>query len=389
MSTAARRDTRGRRWLALAAVLLAATLSLTAQTGTDVTPPPVDEAALAARLFDMTRPAPGERAIIVYDPAYYPGITARLRDALHQRGVQTYVLVEDSPSMIATYLDRSPEAERRERDIVTSLRPLFRAADIFYWMPSRGYADDLRWERLVADSRVRSVHFHWMLRFPGARTAAEIAEQSRGIERRSLDIDLAAHAARQRALGRAMQGTTLRITTPAGTDLTIRVPRDQWFHFGDGDASRARASTARSIRDRQIELPVGMFNFVPAADGVEGTLSAPAIAQAGDAVADATLRLRKGRVVEVRAGTGEAWIRNRMREVGPDGDRIGTLFTNTHPQVPPHGLVIDIGANWENGGRNRARGMSRMTIRLTDATLTADGRTLMKDGRIDWEALGK
>jgi hypothetical protein len=51
--------------------------------------------------------------------------------------------------------------------------------------------------------------------------------------------------------------------------------------------------------------------------------------------------------------------------------------------------VIDIGANWENGGRNRAKGMMRMTIRLTDATVVADGRTLMRDGRFLWEALGR
>lgn len=373
---------------ALTATLLCAGLSLGAQAPPGAAdPPPVDEAALATRLFEMTKPEPGERAIIVHDPTYYPGITNRLRDALHRRGVHTYVLVEDTPEMIATYLNRSPEGGRREEDIVAALRPLFRAADIFYWMPTRGYGDDLRWERLVADSRVRSVHFHWLLRFPGGRTAAEIVEQSRGIERRALDVDLVEHAARQRALGRAMQGRLLRITTPEGTDLSVRVPRDQWFHIGDGDASKARAETARSIRDRQMELPVGMFNFVPAADGVDGTIAASAIAQAGDEVRDALLTLRRGRVAQLRAAQGDAWIRTRMREVGADGDRIATIFLNTHPLVAGHGVVVDIGANWENGGRNRAVRMRRMTIRLPDATVTADGRPIMTGGRIDWETL--
>lgn len=71
------------------------------------------------------------------------------------------------------------------------------------------------------------------------------------------------------------------------------------------------------------------------------------------------------------------------------GDRIATIFLNTHPLVPGHGLVVDIGANWENGGRNRAVRMRRMTIRLPDATVTADGRTLMTAGRLDPDALSR
>lgn len=47
---------------------------ITARSPTDtIDPPPVNETALAARLFEMTRPEPGERALIVYDPTYYPG----------------------------------------------------------------------------------------------------------------------------------------------------------------------------------------------------------------------------------------------------------------------------------------------------------------------------
>lgn len=71
------------------------------------------------------------------------------------------------------------------------------------------------------------------------------------------------------------------------------------------------------------------------------------------------------------------------------GDRIATIFLNTHPLVPGHGLGVDIGANWENGGRNRAVRMRRMTIRLPDATVTADGRTLMTAGRLDPDALSR
>jgi hypothetical protein len=365
--------------------LLAFLLVVPAGAGAPVTdpdPPPVDEAAIAARLFQMVAASAGERAILVHDPTYYPGITRRLRDALHAAGVQTYLIVDDSAAMIASYLGDRERASRREEDVVGMLRPLFRQAHIFYWLPTRGYADDLRWERLVADSTVRSVHFHWMLRFPGNRTPEEIESQSRTAERRSLDVDLAQHAQFQRQLAGALRGRSVRITTPAGTDLTVQVPGDQWFHFGDGDMSRPRGASARSIRDRQQELPVGMFNFVPDAARVSGVLVAPAISQAGEAVRAARLTLKAGRVVDLAAEHGDGWIRQRMRDVGADGDRIGTIFINTHPMTDHGGVGIDIGANWENGGRNRAVGMRRMTIRLADATVTAGSTVLMRDGQL-------
>ena len=65
------------RRLLLAIAILGCSTALRAQPELD--PPPVNEEALARRLFAMTRPTRGERAIIVADPTYYPGITNRLR----------------------------------------------------------------------------------------------------------------------------------------------------------------------------------------------------------------------------------------------------------------------------------------------------------------------
>ena len=350
-------------------------------------PPPVDEAALATRLVEMVQPAAGERAVILFDPTYYPGITSRLRESLHARGVQTYAIAEDTPAMVASCLNEPGAGARRERDIIETWLPVFERSDIFYWMPTRGYGDDLRWESLVARTRVRSVHFHWLLPFPGNRTAAEIAEASRGIEARALKVDLQEHARNQRRLAAALRGSTIRITTPAGTDLRLTVRRDEWFHFGNGDASRAAAAAARWLRDRQIELPVGMLQFAPNPDTVAGVLVVPSIFQAGTSVRDAQLRLRQGRIAEVTAAEGSDWIRRRANEVGPDGDRIGLISFNTNPLAQPGDISVDIGSNWENGATNRATRMWRMSMRLSGATLTIDGRTIVREGRILWDAL--
>jgi hypothetical protein len=366
----------------LAVVLFAAALGAQERPA-PLAPPPVDEAALASRLVEMTKPAAAERAIILFDPTYYPGITDKLREALHARGVQTYTIVEDTPSMVAAYRNDGLAHASRERDVVETLGPLFERADIFYWMPIRGYADDLRWETLVAGHRgVRSVHFHWLLPFPGTRTAEEIAAQSRALQERALNVDLDQHARSQERLAALLRGQTLHITTPAGTDLTVAVRRDEWFHFGNGDASRATAAAARWVRDRQIELPVGMFQFVPDPDTVSGTVVAQAITQAGDAVRDARLRFTRGRIAGLTAAAGADWIHEHVREIGPDGDRIAVVDVNTNPLAPPGGVSIAIGSNWENGATNRATRMWRLSIPLRDATMTAGDRVIMRDGRL-------
>ena len=185
----------------------------------------------------------------------------------------------------------------------------------------------------------------------------------------------------------AMRGRTLRITTPAGTDLIVGVPDDQWFHLGNGDASRDRAARARSIRDREIELPVGMFNFVPHAPRVEGVLVADTILRAGPDVRGARLVLRRGRVVQAEAREGLESIHRAFRRIGPDGEKVATVWLDTHPLTERYGLRVELGSNWENGGRNRATGARRLAIALPDATVTADGVAILKDGRILWESI--
>ncbi|MBC7896241.1 MAG: aminopeptidase [Cytophagaceae bacterium] len=372
-----------RQLLATFAVI---TCAAAAGAQSPIDPPPVNEEAITRRLFEMTRPGAGERAIIVADPTYYPGITNRLRELLHAAGVAVNVIQDDLPSIVATYYSDTAAVEKREREVIESLLPLFQRSDIFYWLPTRGYADDLRWERLVQRSRVRSVHFHWINRYPAGLNDAEIRERTRITEARVLDVDLAEHAKRQERLKRAIQGHILRITTPEGTNLVVRVPADQWFHLGNGDASRERAATARSVRDREIELPVGMFNFVPRARDVSGTLVAPSIYQAGNVVRNARFELAAGRARVVRADSGEAWIHRRVPAIGPDGNLIGTISFTTHPMDRGR-VIIELGSNWENGGANRTRGIRRLTMFLANATVAAGDRTLVRDGEFLWSEI--
>ena len=104
-------------------------------------------------------------------------------------------------------------------------------------------------------------------------------------------------------------------------------------------------------------------------------------------VRDAMMQIDRGRIAEVTARAGAEWVRRRAGEIGPDGDRIALVSFNTNPLSQPGDVSVDIGSNWENGATNRATRMWRMSMRLASATVTVDGRPIVRDGRILWESI--
>lgn len=170
--------------------------------------------------------------------------------------------------------------------------------------------------------------------------------------------------------------------------MSIRVPRDQWFHFGDGDMSAARGREARSIRDREMELPVGMFHFVPDASAVTGAIKVATMSRVPATVRDVSFQIVNGRMTGVGAGSGLNDLQASIRGIGADGDKLATVWMHTNPLYEPaFGVMIEFGSNWENGGGNRADRASRISIGLRDARIVVDGVAIMEAGLIQWDRL--
>ena len=70
------------------------------------------------------------------------------------------------------------------------------------------------------------------------------------------ETDYAALAVAQQGFEDAMRGATVRVTTPAGTDISFQIG-DRPVTKQDGDASAMRATAARNLIDREVELPAG------------------------------------------------------------------------------------------------------------------------------------
>ena len=358
--------------------------------------PPIDAARIARRVVGSLQPVRGERAIVVYDPAYYPALAEAVQVELSKAGVFPVVALTFEPAeIIEQTAEGSPEALQRQEAFVAALRPLFRQADIFIWLPARALPPDVRWERLLESSRARGIHFHWIEVLRG-KSDEEIIERSRLYERAILETDYPALSAEQDRLISALRGRLVHITTPDGTDLRVKVPQDAWFHKNDGDISPARAKLARSVRDREMEFPSGALRFLPDATTAEGKLVVAKAPTDSGPAEGVTIEFDKGHAVRVTAKVNEPGFLKLWNEVGGDVNKIGEMVLGTNPllampmpanELPYYGygagfLRISLGDNWESGGMNRSPGHRSLWLFLEHATIEADGNVVLRDGKL-------
>ena len=362
--------------------------------------PAIDAERIARRVVQSLQPSPGERAILVYDPLYYPEIAAAIQAGLRAAGANPVVaLTFDPPAIVRGEGAGSIPAEGIEERTVAFLRPLFEQAAIFLWLPAREISGDTRWEHLLAASRARGIHFHWILPL-GGHGAEEVAALSRMYERAIVETDYAALSREQDRLIAALRGRSVRLSDARGTDLRLRVPDDAWFHKNDGDMSPARAAASRSVRDREMEFPSGALRFIPDVTSTEGklvvTTPVPRTAASPPEADVITLEFERGRVVRQHAAKDNVAFARMWTEFGGDIDKVGEIVIGTNPLLagtlpsgarPYYGygaghVRVSMGDNWESGGTNRSPAGRPLWLFLDKPTVESAGRVLVKDGRM-------
>jgi hypothetical protein len=356
--------------------------------------PDIDAAAIAQRVVSALGPSAGERAILFFDPGYYPELALEIERELTDSGVEPLLAAAFDPPDVVEATDGRPGAAGRQDVFVSWLAPLFAKADLFLWLPAQALHADTRLEHLVDGSRVRGIHFHWILDLDG-RTPEEIASLSRLYERAILESDDAALSKEQDRLIGLLKGKRLRLTSPDGTDLSIRVPKDAWFHKNDGDMSKERARSARCARDREMEFPAGALRFLPDSASVEGKLVIRRVPTPDGVAEKVAFDFERGSITGLRAEKGEDAVRAVWESIGGDVDKVGEVVIGTNPilvktpsgELPYFGygagaVRISLGDNWESGGENRTDGNRNWWLFLGDATLEADDKVILKEGRL-------
>ena len=336
----------------LAAVVVSAVAAaLTPLTAVQAT---LDLHRLAEHIVHALEPVPDERVVLRFDPATFPSLEPVVRTALQRAGAR-----------VDTWAGAAIEGFDRRLE----------ASDVYVWLPgasaitSAAQREALRHWVDRGGTR-RELHFHWSegtLKADGSAAAHTAAVDQQYAE--ALDIDYAGLRTRQDAAIARLRESEVRVTTPAGTDLTFAVG-DRPFNRQDGDGSRRRVARARVRVDRHIELPAGVIRVAPIEESVRGTLVLPGSST---------------RYVFSRGIASDARGTVRFRELGIGFNR-ALAAPGGRDLVPYYGygagvVRLSLGDNEEIGGQ--VRGDPVRWFFFTDATVTAGGDRIVNRGRLD------
>jgi hypothetical protein len=319
---------------------------------------------------------PGEEVLLKPDPRVFSAMIAPLQNLIQAAGAHVSTLPSDGDG--------------------DTLRQLFDNADVFIWLPEIQQGNSPALQSAINEwldaRRGRALHFHWQSgsypigfhelppqEFIDRTYLAALDVSPQEIERKH-----------QRAI-RLLRAGPVRVTTPEGTDISFEV-RDRPFCSQTGDASRERMKSARIRIDRDVELPAGVLRVAPIEESANGSIFVPLWRPIAAQGRNLFLHIIKGHVTI--QGVNADKIDQELTAAGGDARMFREFALGFNPalKVVPEfpfiayygygsGVVrLSLGDNEEMGGLNRGGGVFWNFIH--NATVTAGGQTLVKDGKL-------
>lgn len=362
--------------------------------------PGLDLPALAERLIQHMALQPGEKVLLMAHPGDFEALVPLLRRGVTRAGGVDLGCWEVLPMAAAEGADLAVLTAGRARSR-EALRSLLREVDLAVMLPGASpfHPEYAAMQDVLKEGRGRTIHFHW--REAGAPSAyavpghplppAEVIDAT--YQRAVLESDCRGIGEAQRRFAAAMRSGEVRVTTPAGTDLRFRIG-DRPVTLQDGDASAARARQARTLIDREIEIPCGAVRVAPLEETVTGTIAFPPAEWGGRVVEGLAMRFERGRVVEVAAAAGREAVEAELEQGGEDARAFRELALGFNPElavpaetpwIPYYGygagvVRLSLGDNSELGGAVRG-GWVRWSL-FTDATVTVGEEVWVKEGTL-------
>jgi leucyl aminopeptidase (aminopeptidase T) len=189
-----------------------------------------------------------------------------------------------------------------------------------------------------------------------------------------------------KALADSLKGAKLLTVTGVGkTEISLDVSDRRW-RVSDGVIDE------QDIRDENFEdeIPAGSIYAAPVEGSARGSVTFNAVTPyMGTKVTGLHLSFEEGRVTQFSGNSSTARLRKTWEKASGDKDRIGYFEIGFNPRAETgctingvaYGAVsIGIGENQSLGGKNKSSFFYAGT--LTGATVEADGRTVLRKGKI-------
>lgn len=370
--------------LRLTLALIVSTLALLAPAASFAGPAPaapgdvaIPYGRLSQHIVSSLKVQRGERVLLRYDPDTLGPLEIVLRKLLEAKGAKVETL------------NYGPAADLQER---------LDRTDIYIWLPAGPKAATPADQRAILarwldEGKGRQIHFHWVggTVDPDGRPGVHSAPFDT-IYVDALDVDYKALSARQDRVIAKLRSGEIRVTTPAGTDIRFTLG-DRPFNKQDGDASKARMTTAKVRVDREIELPAGVVRVAPIETSVNGVLVVPAARFNDIKATGIRIEFKEGKIVSAKAETEDAALQAFLKSApGATQFREFCLGLNPKltvpegsPYLPYYGygdavVRLSLGDNEEVGGAVRGGGVRWLFFADTDVTVA--GTPLVKAGRL-------
>jgi len=340
----------------------------------------------------------GERVVLVVEPGTADGLVESMLRAVRRGGGELVGLIPArGPTPQKWRSDFSRQTEQRPMQQLTAL---LKNVDVGIMLPGAAAGDapykafQYQLERPVGRG-VRTIHFHWSGAYSLAGDPIPVTTAIAELYQHALvDTDYDELARRQLEFEAAMRAGPVRVTTPAGTDLTFRIG-DRVVTRQDGDASQARARLGRTLIDREVELPAGAIRVAPIEESVDGKIAFPDGTWGGVPVRGLVMTIARGRVTSVTATSGREAVEQELTAAGAAGRSFREFALGFNPLlaipatgerwIPYYGygagvVRLSLGDNSELGGKVKG-GYVRWNF-FTDATVEVGGRVWVEEGRM-------
>jgi hypothetical protein len=383
------------RFLMTAALGLFSLSGCESSRAPDAAPAPLDFDALAEFLLERLALQPGERVLLVALPGSFDVLVSTFREGVSATGATdlgAWSVAGDAPDAWATDFTARLAAASDE-----VLVEILTEVDAAVMMPGATVTHPVyaALQDVLRQDQGRTVHFHWAGAYALDGTLMDQTPEYDAFYQNVLhETDYVALAAAQAGFERAMRASDVRVTTPAGTDVTFRIG-DRAVTKQDGNATAARAQRALNLIDREIELPAGAIRVAPLEESVRGTIAFPPSVWGGTTVEGLVLTFAAGRVVDVRAEQGLDAVLAEMDTAGDAGRAFREFALGFNPLlavsevgdawIPYYGygagvVRLSLGDNSELGG-TVGGGYVRWNF-FTDTTVTVDGEVWVEGGRL-------
>lgn len=365
-------------------------------SGTGDDPATLDHDALAERLLERLDLQSGERVLLVAMPGgSFDALVPKLREGVAAAGATdlgAWPVAGDPPDAWATdFTDRLVGVSG------DALVEVLSEVDAAVMMPGASVTHPVysALQDVLRQGQGRTVHFHWAGAYALDGTLmSQTPAHDAFYENVLHETDYRALAAAQTEFEQAMRDSEVRVTTPAGTDISFRIG-DRPVTKQDGDASAARAVRGLNLIDREVEIPAGAIRVAPREKSVRGTIAFPPSVWGDSLVEGLVLTFEAGRVVGSRAERGLYAVVAEMDAAGDAGrafrefalgfNPLLAIPEQGEPWIPYYGygagvVRLSLGDNSELGGAVGG-GYVRWNF-FTDATVTVDGEVWVNGGRL-------